>query len=69
MSTIKSLRNHLKTLQDHHRVMDKQISDDYDLHTDDATVVSEKLQKLEMKREITALEEHIKQLEEEEAND
>jgi cell division protein FtsL len=49
--------------------MDKQISDDYDLHTDDATVVSEKLQKLEMKREITALEEHIKQLEEEEAND
>jgi|TARA_B110000503_G_scaffold53231_1_gene85631 hypothetical protein len=69
MSTVTSLRNHLKTLQDHHRVMDKQISDDYDLHVDDATVVSEKLQKLELKREITALEEHIKQLEEEEAND
>jgi hypoxanthine phosphoribosyltransferase len=50
-------------------VTENDLSDDYDLHVDDATVVSEKLQKLELKREITALEEHIKQLEEEEAND
>jgi len=39
--------------------MDKQISDDYDLHVDDQTVHSEKLEKLELKREIASLEEMI----------
>jgi hypothetical protein len=59
MSSLVSLRNHLVTLKDKHRVMDKQISDDYDLHVDDQTVHSEKLEKLELKREIASLEEMI----------
>ena len=59
MSSLVSLRNHLVTLKGKHRVMDKQISDDYDLHVDDQTVHSEKLEKLELKREIASLEEMI----------
>ena len=60
MSSLTSLRNHLKTLKDKHRVMDKQISEDYDLHVD---VTTDKFDKLELKREITQIEEQIKKLE------
>jgi len=60
MSTLISLRNHLKTLKDKHRVMDKQISEDYDLHVD---VTTEKFDKLELKREIIEIEKQITQLE------
>jgi hypothetical protein len=63
MSSLISLRNHLKTLKDKHRVMDKQITEDYDLHVDDQVVHQEKLDKLDLKREITQLEEQIKELE------
>jgi len=59
MSSLVSLRNHLVTLKTKHRVMDKQISDDYDLHVDDFIVHAEKLEKLELKREIDTLEEMI----------
>jgi len=64
MSSLISLRNHLKALKDKHRVMDKQITEDYDLHVDDQVVHQEKLDKLDLKREITQLEEQIKILEE-----
>jgi len=60
MSSLTSLRNRLKTLKDKHRVMDKQISEDYDLHVD---VTTDKFDKLELKREITQIEEQIKKLE------
>jgi len=60
MSSLTSLRNHLKTLKDKHRVIDKQISEDYDLHVD---VTTDKFDKLELKREITQIEEQIKKLE------
>jgi Spy/CpxP family protein refolding chaperone len=40
--------------------MDKQISEDYDLHVD---VTTDKFDKLELKREITQMEEQIKILE------
>ena len=60
MSSLTSLRNHLRTLKDKHRVMDKQISEDYDLHVD---VTTDKFDKLELKREITQIEEQIKKLE------
>ena len=60
MSSLTSLRNRLKTLKDKHRVMDKQISEDYDLHVD---VTTDKFDKLELKREITEMEEQIKILE------
>ncbi len=60
MSSLTSLRNRLKTLKDKHRVMDKQISEDYDLHVD---VTTDKFDKLELKREITQIEQQIKKLE------
>lgn len=63
MSSLKSLTNHLKTLKDKHRVMDKQITDDYDLHIDDQVLHQEKLDKLALKREISQLEKQIKELE------
>jgi len=40
--------------------MDKQISEDYDLHVD---VTTEKFDKLELKREIIEIEKQITQLE------
>tara|TARA_B100001105_G_C22267510_1_gene389528 strand:- start:6 stop:146 length:141 start_codon:yes stop_codon:yes gene_type:complete len=40
--------------------MDKQISEDYDLHVD---VTTDKFDKLELKREITQIEQQIKKLE------
>ena len=43
--------------------MDKQITEDYDLYVDDQVVHQEKLDKLDLKREITQLEEQIKELE------
>ena len=60
MSSLTSLRNHLRTLKDKHRIMDKQISEDYDLHVD---VTTDKFDKLELKREIIEIEKQITQLE------
>jgi len=60
MSSLTSLRNHLQTLKDKHRVMDKQISEDYDLHVD---VTTDKFDKLELKREIIKIEQQIQKLE------
>lgn len=60
MSSLTSLRNYLTRLKDKHRVMDKQISEDYDLHVD---VTTDKFDKLQLKREITQIEGQIKKLE------
>ena len=63
MSTLKSLSNHLKVLEERHRDLDNKIADDYEHHMDDTELANEKLEKLKLKREIETLKEHIKELE------
>lgn len=63
MSTITSLSNHLVHLEEEHRALDKQITKHYKKRVDDAVLVSEKLEKLELKREITALTKRIADME------
>ena len=59
MSSKQSLINHLATLMDRHRALDKKVADDYENHVDDSIVTSEKLQKLTLKKEIDALQQEI----------
>ena len=59
MSSKQSLINHLATLMDRHRALDKKVVDDYENHVDDSIVTSEKLQKLTLKKEIDALQQEI----------
>ena len=61
MSTLKSLSNHLKVLEERHRDLDNKIADDYEHHMDDTELANEKLEKLKLKREIETLKEHIKE--------
>ena len=63
MSTLKSLSNHLKVLEERHRDLDKKIADDYEHHMDDTILANEKIEKLELKREIEELKNKIKELE------
>lgn len=63
MSTLISLSNHLKVLEERHRELDKKITSDYEHHMDDTELKSEKIEKLNLKREIELLKEHIKELE------
>ena len=63
MSTLKSLSNHLKVLEERHRDLDNKIADDYEHQMDDTELANEKLEKLKLKREIETLKEHIKELE------
>jgi hypothetical protein len=63
MSTLKSLSNHLKVLEERHRDLDDKIADDYEHHMNDTELANEKLEKLKLKREIETLKEHIKELE------
>lgn len=63
MSTLKSLSNHLKVLETRHRELDKKIADDYEHHMDDTVLANEKIEKLNLKREIEELKEQIKELE------
>ena len=63
MSTLKSLSNHLKVLEERHRDLDNKIADDYEHHMNDTELANEKLEKLKLKREIETLKEHIKELE------
>ena len=62
MSTLKSLSNHLKVLEERHRDLDKKISDDYEHHMDDTILANEKIEKLELKREIEELKNKIKEM-------
>ena len=60
MSTLKSLSNHLKVLEVRHRELDEKIADDYDHHMDDTQLANEKVEKLNLKREIEELKNTIK---------
>tara|TARA_B100001093_G_C26319223_1_gene796921 strand:+ start:83 stop:286 length:204 start_codon:yes stop_codon:yes gene_type:complete len=63
MSTLKSLSNHLKVLEERHRDLDNKIADDYEHHMDDTELANEKLEKLKLKREIEELKTQIKESE------
>ncbi len=62
MSTLKSLSNHLKVLEERHRDLDQKIADDYKHHMDDTILANEKIEKLELKREIEELKNKIKEI-------
>ena len=66
MSTLQSLSNHLKHLEDLHRTLDEKITRHYQHHDSDDKVRQEKYEKLSLKREIEELKEQIKELEESE---
>ncbi len=46
MSTLKSLSNHLKVLEERHRDLDQKIADDYKHHMDDTILANEKIEKI-----------------------
>ena len=59
MSSKQSLINHLATLMDRHRALDKKVADDYENHVSDSVITTEKLQKLALKKEIDSLQQEI----------
>ena len=59
MSSKQSLINHLATLMDRHRALDKKIADDYDNRVNDSIIQQEKFDKLALKKEIDALQQEI----------
>jgi|TARA_R110002153_G_scaffold15181_2_gene54400 hypothetical protein len=63
MSTLISLSNHLKVLEERHRELDNKITDDYEHHMDDTELANEKVEKLNLKRVIEELKGNIKELE------
>jgi len=62
MSTLLSLSNHLKVLEERHRELDKKIESDYEHHMDDTVLANEKVEKLNLKREIEELKGSIEEL-------
>lgn len=62
MSTLQSLSNHLKHLEDIHRELDKKITRHWEHHDSDDKVNKEKLEKLALKREIEDLKNTIKEM-------
>ena len=62
MSTLISLTNHLKVLETRHRELDRKIESDYEHHMDDTVLANEKVEKLNLKREIEELKGSIKEL-------
>lgn len=69
MSTLKSLTNHLKVLEQRHRDLDKKITEDYEHRLNSEEYNKEKLDKLKLKQEIEALKQIIKLKEEQEKNE
>jgi len=59
MSTLKSLQNHLKVLEERHRELDKKVAQDYEHHLNSDEYNKEKKDKLHLKEEIAKLEEQI----------
>ena len=55
MSTLQSLSNHLKHLEEIHRELDKKITRHWEHHDSDDKIRLEKLEKLSLKREIEEL--------------
>ena len=68
MSTLESLNNHLKVLEERHRDLDKKITEDYENRLNSEEYNKEKLDKLHLKQEIEALKQIIKLKEEQEQN-
>ena len=56
MSSKQSLINHLATLMDRHRALDKKVADDYHNRVSDSIIQQEKFDKLALKQEIDALQ-------------
>ena len=61
MSTLQSLSNHLKHLEDIHRELDEKITRHWEHHDSDDKVRQEKYEKLALKREIEDLKTMIEQ--------
>ena len=62
MSTVESLTNHLKHLEDIHRELDKKITRHWEHHDSDDKIRQEKLEKLTLKREIEELKMKIEEM-------
>ena len=62
MSTVKSLTNHLKHLENIHRELDKKITRHWEHHDSDDKINREKLEKLALKREIEELKIKIEEM-------
>ena len=62
MSTVQSLSNHLKHLEELHRELDEKITRHWEHHDSDDKVNKEKLEKLALKREIEGLKNTIKEM-------
>jgi len=61
MSTLQSLSNHLKHLEEIHRELDKKITRHWEHHDSDDKIRQEKLEKLSLKREIEELKMKIEE--------
>ena len=62
MSTLQSLSNHLKHLEEIHRELDKKITRHWEHHDSDDKIRQEKLEKLTLKREIEELKMKIEEM-------
>jgi len=62
MSTVQSLTNHLKHMEDIHRELDSKITRHWEHHDSDDKVRQEKFEKLSLKREIEELKIKIKEM-------
>ncbi len=65
MSTVQSLTNHLKHLEEIHRELDEKITRHWEHHDSDDKIRQEKLEKLTLKREIEELKIKIGEMENE----
>jgi hypothetical protein len=65
MSTLQSLSNHLKHLEEIHRELDEKITRHWEHHDSDDKVNQEKLEKLSLKREIEQLRSRIEEMQNE----
>lgn len=59
MSTLESLTNHLKVLEQKHRDLDKKVTEDYEHRLNNLEYNKEKKDKLHLKEEIEALKKII----------
>jgi len=61
VSTVQSLTNHLKHLEEIHRNLDKKIEEEYTHHLNNSDLEKMKLEKLTLKREIEELKNKIEE--------
>ncbi len=65
MSTLQSLSNHLKHLEEMHRELDEKIIRHWEHHDSDDKITQEKLEKLALKRSIEDLKMRIREMKDE----